>query len=114
MQNFTEYSVPVEGIMYLGNGGFLTSLLLAGLLACVVDRRYKRAGSFALVMAGCAAVGMIHCPGIELLSRPGIIFGVIYLTVAIFLFSKSCYFEHQPDGQEDGGPGQALGKRVVE
>ena len=114
VQNFTEYSVPVEGIMYLGNGGFLTSLLLAGLLACVVDRRYKRAGSFALVMAGCAAVGMIHCPGIELLSRPGIIFGVIYLTVAIFLFSKSCYFEHQPDGQEDGGPGQALGKRVVE
>jgi AGZA family xanthine/uracil permease-like MFS transporter len=114
VQNFTEYSVPVEGIMYLGNGGFLTSLLLAGLLACVVDRRYKMAGSFALVMAGCAAVGMIHCPGIELLSRPGIIFGVIYLTVAIFLFSKSCYFEHQPDGQEDGGPGQALGKRVVE
>ena len=99
VQNFTEYSVPVEGIMYLGNGGFLTSLLLAGLLACVVDRRYKMAGSFALVMAGCAAVGMIHCPGIELLSRPGIIFGVIYLTVAIFLFSKSCYFEHQPDGQ---------------
>ena len=59
-------------------------------------------------------MGMIHCPGIELLSRPGIIFGVIYLTVAIFLFSKSCYFEHQPDGQEDAGPGQALGKRVVE
>ena len=105
--------MPIEGITYLGNGGFLTSLLLAGLLACVVDRRYKMAGSFALVMSGCAAIGMIHCPGIELLSRPGIIFGVIYLTVAIFLFSKGCYFEHQPDGQEEGRPDQALGKRAV-
>ena len=100
--------------MYLGNGGFLTSLLLAGLLACVVDRRYKMAGSFALVMAGCAAVGMIHCPGIELLSRPGIIFGVIYLTVAIFLFSKSCYFESSAGWTGGWRAGQALGKRVVE
>ena len=83
--------------MYLGNGGFLTSLLLAGLLACVVDRRYKTAGSFALVMAGCAAIGMIHSPGIALLSGPGIVFGIIYLTVAIFLFSKRCYFEQQTE-----------------
>ena len=98
---FAEYSVPIEGIMYLGNGGFLTSLLLAGLLACVVDRRYRMAGGFALVMAGCAAIGMIHCPEIALLSGPGIVFGIIYLTVAIFLFSKGYYFEQQT---EEKGP----------
>lgn len=40
-EQFAAYSVPIQGIMYLGNGGFLTSLLLAGMLACVVDRRYK-------------------------------------------------------------------------
>lgn len=102
---FAEYSVPVEGIMYLGNGGFLTSLLLAGLLACVVDRRYRMAGGFALVMAGSAAVGLIHCPGIALLSGPGTVFGIIYLTVAVFLFSKGCYFEHQTEGK---GPGQPV------
>lgn len=53
------------------------------------------AGSFALIMAGCAAVGLIHCPGIALLSDTGIVFGIIYSTVAIFLFSKGCYFEQQ-------------------
>jgi len=39
--------------------------------------------------------------------------GTIIITVAIFLFSKGCYFEHQPDGQAEGRPDQALGKRAV-
>lgn len=92
---FAEYSVPIKGIMYLGNGGFLTSLLLAGLLACVVDRRYRMSGYFALIMAGCVAIGLIHCPRIALLSKPGIMFGVIYLTVSVLLFLKGYYFEKQ-------------------
>ncbi|MBS5604924.1 MAG: uracil permease [Enterocloster asparagiformis] len=92
-EQFAAYSVPIQGIMYLGNGGFLTSLLLAGLLACVVDRRYKMAGAFALVMAFCAAIGMIHCEGIALLTGPGVIFGTVYLTVAALLFMKGHFFE---------------------
>ena len=92
-EQFAAYSVPIRGIMYLGNGGFLTSLLLAGLLACVVDRRYKMAGAFALVMAACAAVGMIHCEGIALFTEAGVIFGAVYLAVAALLFMKGHFFE---------------------
>ena len=92
-EQFAAYSVPIQGIMYLGNGGFLTSLLLAGLLACVVDRRYKMAGAFALVMAACAATGMIHCEGIALFTEPGVIFGAVYLTVAALLYMKGHFFE---------------------
>lgn len=92
---FEQYSVPVRGIAYLGNGGFLTSLLLAGMLACVVDKKYWMAGIFSLVMAFCAAIGMIHCEGIELLSGPGIIFGSVYIAVTLFLWGKGYFFERQ-------------------
>lgn len=88
-EQFAEYSVPIKGICYLGNGAFLSSLLLAGLLACVVDKQYRKAAVFALVLAGCSMIGMIHCDGISLLSGPGVMFGVIYIITALFLFMKS-------------------------
>lgn len=51
-------------------------------------------------------MGMIHCPGIALLSGPGVIFGIIYLMVAVFLFSKGYYFEEQTQGKGPGEPVQ--------
>ena len=44
-------------------------------------------------MAFCAAIGMIHCEGIALLTGPGVIFGTVYLTVAALLFMKGHFFE---------------------
>lgn len=87
-QQFAEYSVPIQGIEYLGNGGFLTSLLLAGLLACVVDKKYKEAGVFSLILAACALIGMIHCEGIMLFTPVGTSFSLIYAAAAAILFSK--------------------------
>lgn len=94
-EQFAAYSVPVRGIAILGNGGFLTSLLLAGLLACVVDRKYRLAGAFSLLMAFCSLVGMIHCDKIGLFSETGVIFGFVYLFVAVYLFGKGCFFEQK-------------------
>ena len=88
-EQFAAYSVPIRGIQYLGNGAFLSSLLLAGLLACVMDRSYKKAAAFAVVLAACSAVGMIHCEGVSLLSETGVLFGALYLMTAVFLFGKS-------------------------
>ncbi len=104
---FAEFSVPIQGIMYLGNGGFLTSLLLAGLLACVVDKKYRMAGGFAGVMAVCAGIGMIHCEGIALLSGPGVVFGLIYLSVAALLFAKAHFFEAQGAAAQEARPQRA-------
>lgn len=92
---FSQYSVPIQGIQYLGNGGFLTSLLLAGMLACVVDKRYWMGGMFSLVMAFSAAIGMIHCEEIGLLSGPGVIFGSVYIAVTLLLWSKGYFFERR-------------------
>lgn len=92
-EQFAAYSVPIRGIEYLGNGAFLSSLLLAGLLAYVVDKRYKRAAAFAIALAGCSAVGMIHCEGVSFLSETGVLFGALYLITAAFLFGKAYLFE---------------------
>ena len=94
---FAKYSVPVKGITYLGNGGFLTSLLLAGLLSCVIDRNYKAAGCFGLTMAGCAAIGMIHSPEIALFSRGGTRFAMMYLAASVLLFSKEILLNREQE-----------------
>jgi len=89
VQQFAEYSVPIQGIGYMGNGGFLTSLLLAGLLACVIDKKYNEAGVFSLILTACALIGMIHCEGIMLFAPVGVVFGLIYAVTAAILFGKS-------------------------
>ena len=99
-EQFAAYSIPIRGIEYLGNGAFLSSLLLAGMLACVTDRHYGRAGGFALVLAACSAVGLIHCEGVSFLSETGILFGVIYLITAALLFQKDCWIRKNKKTQE--------------
>lgn len=99
-RQFAAYSIPIQGIKYLGNGAFLSSLLLAGLLACVTDHHYGRAGGFALALTGCSAVGLIHCDGVALFSETGILFGVIYLITAAVLFQKSCWLRKNKNNQE--------------
>ena len=99
-EQFAAYSIPIRGIEYLGNGAFLSSLLLAGMLACVTDRHYGRAGGFALVLAACSAVGLIHCEGVSFLSETGIVFGVIYLITAALLFQKDCWIRKNKKTQE--------------
>ena len=92
-EQFAAYSVPIRGIEYLGNGAFLSSLLLAGLLAYVVDKKYKWAAAFAFALAGCSAVGMIHCEGVSFLSETGDLFGTVYLITAALLYGKAYLFE---------------------
>ena len=86
---FAEFSVPINGIQYLANGAFLSSLLIAGLLAYVVDKQYGRAAAFALALAGCSFVGMIHASEVSLFSPVGTLFGVLYLFVAGALAAKA-------------------------
>lgn len=95
VESFHEYSVPIQGITYLGNGGFLTSLLLAGMLACIVDKRYKAAGAFSAIMAASSAIGLIHCDTMGLFTKPGTLFALIYLTVTCILIMKAHFFEKE-------------------
>ena len=104
---FAEFSVPINGIQYLGNGAFLSSLLLAGLLAYVVDKKYFYAAAFAGALALCSFIGMIHAPSVALFPAEGIPFGVVYLVAGAWLVAKGLLFRQDRAG---GGPASgALG-----
>ena len=70
---FAEYSVPINGIQYLGNGAFLSSLLLAGLLAYVLDKKYFHAASFAAAFSRAAdgEAGLLGAPAAAAASTRG-------------------------------------------
>ncbi len=89
---FAEFSVPITGIQYLGNGAFLSSLLLAALLAYIVDKKYFFAAAMGGVLAFCSFVGMIHAESVALFPPEGVIFGIIYLVVGAFLTLKGFLF----------------------
>ncbi len=96
---FAEFSVPIQGIQYLGNGAFLSSLLLAGLLAYVIDKKYYFSALFSVVLALFSFIGMIHADAVALFPKVGVTFGVIYLVVAVILVVKGYLFRNQNQEQ---------------
>ena len=100
---FAEYSVPIQGIQYLGNGAFLSSLLLAGLLAYVVDKKYFHAAAFGGALAFCSFIGMSHAPSVALFPAEGIPFGIVYLAAAAWLVVKGLLFRQDRQGGKPAG-----------
>ena len=92
VSKFTEFSVPIEGIQALGNGAFLSSLLIAGLLAYVIDKKYFLSAAFGGVLAVCSFIGMIHADTVALFPPVGVTFGIIYLVIAALLAVKGFLF----------------------
>ena len=50
----------VRGIIALSQGFIITSIIYAAVMACVIDRKFKRAGAWLLAAAVLSAVGFIH------------------------------------------------------
>ena len=92
---FAEYSVPIQEIQFLGNGAFLSSLLLAGLLAYVVDKKYFFAAAFAGALAFSSFIGMIHASTVALFPAESLPFGVIFLLTALWLVGKGLLFRQK-------------------
>ncbi len=108
VSKFAEFSVPIQGIQYLGNGAFLSSLLIAGLLACVVDKKYFASAIFGVVLAFSSFIGMIHAESVALFPPEGVLFGVIYLIIAAFLALKGLSFrERNADTNQSPKEGEA-------
>ena len=95
--------MPIQGIQYLGNGAFLSSLLLAGLLAYVVDKKYFHAAAFGGALAFCSFIGMIHAPSVALFPAEGIPFGIVYLAAAAWLVVKGLLFRQDRQGGKPAG-----------
>jgi AGZA family xanthine/uracil permease-like MFS transporter len=92
--------LALTGLIALGEGGLLTSMLWAATLALSVQRKFAQAAAWCAVAATLSAVGVIH--GYELgpagvLSRLGWwvspAFAVSYLAGAVFLLGCHAQFE---------------------
>ncbi|MGL4343858.1 MAG: uracil permease [Cellulosilyticaceae bacterium] len=87
-EQFVEFSVPIEGISMLASGAFLSSLLIAAWLACVVEKSYRKGAIFGVVLAMSSFVGLIHNGQIEILPLKGVIIGMCYLLIAFLTYQK--------------------------
>lgn len=87
-EKFAKFNVGIDGITILGSGAFLSSLLIAAWLACLVDKQYKNSATFALILAGSSFIGLIHHGKIEFLPTNGVILGICYLVLAVITYQK--------------------------
>lgn len=87
-EKFAEFNVGIDGIKLLGSGSFLSSLLIAAWLACLVDKQYKNSAFFAIILAGSSFIGLIHHGKIEFLPTNGVIIGTVYLVLAFLTYQK--------------------------
>jgi AGZA family xanthine/uracil permease-like MFS transporter len=76
--------VLYHGLEILGSGAILSSLILAAMVACIIDRTYGRASGFALAGAVLTFFGFMHSEAIGLAQSPTVAFG--YLVVAGMLY----------------------------
>lgn len=100
MEKFSEFSVPIHGIQILGYGAFLSSLLIAAVLAAIIDKNYRMAGGFAVGLGACSFIGLIHCETIAWMSKDGTILGIVYLMTAIMLFCKDTIYTKEQEIQK--------------
>ncbi|WP_440941286.1 regulator [Immundisolibacter sp.] len=76
--------VLYRGLELLGGGAILSSLVLAALVACIIDRAHARAGAFALAGAVLTFFGFMHSEAIGVAVHPSI--ATAYLLVAGGMF----------------------------
>ena len=76
--------VLYHGLELLGSGAILTSLILAAVAACIIDRAYQRAAGFALAGAVMTFMGFMHSESIGLGHNPAT--ALAYLTMAAGLY----------------------------
>ncbi|MCX7072251.1 MAG: regulator [Gammaproteobacteria bacterium] len=76
--------VLYHGLEILGSGAILTSLVLAGVTACMIDRTFSKAATFALAGAVMTFFGFMHSEAIGIARMPGV--ALAYLGVAALLY----------------------------
>lgn len=76
--------VLYHGLEVLGGGAILTSLILAGITACIIDRTFAKAAGFATVGGVLTFFGFMHGEAIGIGQSPAV--ALAYLVVAGVLY----------------------------
>lgn len=95
---FAQFNIYINGVEILGNGAFLSSLLIAGWLACVIDKNYKNGSLFASALGVCSLIGLIHSSQMFLLNKDVIILSVGYFAIAAITYQR--FLENRSIQQE--------------
>lgn len=90
--------VLYHGLEILGGGAILTSLILAGITACIIDRSFVRAAGFATVGSVLTFFGFMHGEAIGIGQTPVVALG--YLVIAGGLYGCARQAAAQPAGME--------------
>lgn len=80
---FEVTSFPINGVLALSYGAFLSSILLSAWLAEVIDNNFKNATVFMLILAASSWTGLIHAPNMGWGVQMGIPFARVYFCIAI-------------------------------
>jgi len=87
--NLANVGVLYPGLEVMGGGAILTGLVLAAIVANVIDRKFVNASAFALAGAVLTFFGFMHGQAIGIAVTPTVT--VAYAIVAIFLFALTRY-----------------------
>ena len=86
---FAEFNIYIKGVEILGSGAFLSSLLIAGWLACVIDKKYKEGAIFAITLGLASFIGLIHSSQMFVINKEVILIAVGYFAIAAITYHKS-------------------------
>jgi adenine/guanine/hypoxanthine permease len=81
--------VLYPGLQTMGGGAILTGLVLAAIVANVIDKKFINSAAFALAGAVLTFFGFMHGQQVGIAVTPTV--AIAYLVVAVFLFALSRY-----------------------
>lgn len=92
LADFSAAGFSIKGVLALSQGAFLSSLLLAALMAYLIDHNFKMSSIFAGICCFSAFIGLIHAPKLALPSLEGIPIAIVYGVfglICLFLYFKN-------------------------
>jgi AGZA family xanthine/uracil permease-like MFS transporter len=92
--------VVYHGLQVLGQGAILAGLMLGAVVAFIIDKRFARAGIFALVAAALAFVGLIHGEKVGWNANGQVALGYLFVAAVCGAFALTRPAPRVPDADE--------------
>ncbi|MEV7625709.1 hypothetical protein [Actinoplanes sp. NPDC089786] len=93
--------VVYDGLKTLGSGAILAGLVLGGIVAFIIDKRFWHAAVFAGAGAVLTFVGLIHAEKVQWNADGQVTLGYLFLTVVCVLFALSKPAPREPAPDEE-------------
>src|SRR5689334_22952625 len=93
--------VVYDGLKTLGEGAILAGLVLGGIVAFIIDKRFWHAAIFSGAGAVLTFVGLIHAEKVQWNADPQVSLGYLFLTVVCVLCALSRPAPRVPEPEEE-------------